>query len=172
MSHCSTISVALFHHHCFSVAALLFHHFRSTVPFHCSTITVTMFHHIFSTVLPLLFHCVTVIVALFPISVLLFHNLCSTVPSTLPIQRGVPFFTWYISVRGNKGNYMYWWWWWWSSSSSSSLCLLRICDNIFHLFRRWIFPCNDADNTINEATQEVQTQQTLFEKVLYSIKLI
>lgn len=33
-----------------------------------------------------------------------------------------------------------------------------------NFLRRWIFPCNDADNTIKEATQEVQTQQTLFEK--------
>ena len=31
--------------------------------------------------------------------------------------------------------------------------------------RRWIFPCNDTDNKISEVTQEVQTQQTLLEKV-------
>ena len=37
------------------------------------------------------------------------------------------------------------------------------CSVINH--RRWIFPCDESDNKMNEVTQEVQTQQTLAEKV-------
>ena len=54
-------------------------------------------------------------------------------------------------------------------SNTLNLILTAVCSAVDH--RRWIFPCDDSDNKISEMTQEVQTQQTLVEKVLKKYKL-